>query len=53
MSAIGWLGQRGQLFYIMINIMMMMVTIIERPFPGAEGAIYKFKKFKNTVKVKA
>ena len=53
MSAIGWLGQRGQLFYIMINIMVMMVIIIERPFPGVEGAIYKFKKFKNTVQVKA
>lgn len=53
MSAIGWLGQRGQLFYIMINIMMMMVTIIERPLPGAEGAIYKLKNFKNIVKVKA
>ena len=53
MSALGWLGQRGQLFYKMINIMMMTVIIIERPFPGAKGAIYKFKKFKNTVKVKA
>ena len=25
---------------------------IKRPFPGPKGAIYKFKTFKTTVKVK-